>query len=124
MEAVEVRQQLGPAIWNDYFKFTIVRNPYDKLVSAFYMAKTFDAVMRREDSSNDPRLFRQWLQNGGGIDDRLAYTIDGSICVDYFIRYEILLDGVAEVCKQLLVPLTADFHFKKLTRGPPDDFNS
>ena len=37
MSAAKIRDKIGASIWNSYFKFTVVRNPFDKLISGFYM---------------------------------------------------------------------------------------
>ena len=37
MSASEIKGYLGPEVWEDYFKFTVIRNPFDKLVSGFKM---------------------------------------------------------------------------------------
>src|SRR5262245_49182832 len=34
--AAEIRARLGDDVWNGYFKFCVVRNPFEKLVSAFH----------------------------------------------------------------------------------------
>src|SRR5689334_12041430 len=35
MPAKTIRALIGDAVWNDYFKFCIVRNPFDAVVSAY-----------------------------------------------------------------------------------------
>ena len=36
MSAGEIRKKVGEEIWNNYFKFTIIRNPWDKMVSSYH----------------------------------------------------------------------------------------
>jgi len=36
MPASEVKKIVPMSIWNSYYKFTIIRNPFDKIVSYFY----------------------------------------------------------------------------------------
>ena len=36
MPAQQIKNQLGNDVWNNYFKFCVIRNPFDRLVSEFY----------------------------------------------------------------------------------------
>ena len=36
MPADQIKNRIGTTIWEEYFKFTVVRNPFDKMVSGFY----------------------------------------------------------------------------------------
>ena len=40
--------------------------------------------------------------------DRNKYFIDAEICVDYFIRYEELENGIKHVCRVLNVPFVQE----------------
>lgn len=40
--------------------------------------------------------------------DRETYMIDGHICIDYFIRFERLEQGIAKVCDTLGLPFEPD----------------
>ncbi len=42
--AVDVRHGEFPEYWRDRFSFAVVRNPYDRLVSAFLMFKTYSVA--------------------------------------------------------------------------------
>jgi hypothetical protein len=39
MPAFEVRRRVGEAVWNSYFKFCIERNPWDKVLSFYWMER-------------------------------------------------------------------------------------
>jgi hypothetical protein len=101
MPAAEVRSLLGSETWASYFKFCVVRNPFERLVSAFYFEqRPADRTAAHADA------FRAWLSDGGGDRwlDRSAYTIDGDLCVDDVIRYERLAEGMERICARLGVP--------------------
>jgi hypothetical protein len=36
MSAEAIKELIGEKIWNSYFKFCVIQNPYDKLISAFH----------------------------------------------------------------------------------------
>ncbi len=36
MPAAELKSLLGPAIWDSYVKIACIRNPFDRMVSAFW----------------------------------------------------------------------------------------
>lgn len=39
MSSLRIRQKIAPEIWNTYFKITIVRNPWDMVVSRYFWNK-------------------------------------------------------------------------------------
>lgn len=140
MPAARIRRLIGRGIWDQYFKFTVVRNPFDRLVSAFYFLSSvarspggFHPVLwllrseqriprpprRGRDDEETVRLFREWLPCSGWVHDRPAYCIAGQPCVDAFIRYENLEADLAEVCGRVGVPFDPQRlpRFKSQYRG-------
>ena len=43
MSAISIKKQLNPHIWDDYFKFTVIRNPFDKILSGYTMFSRIEA---------------------------------------------------------------------------------
>jgi hypothetical protein len=110
MPAVLVREHIGHDIFNAYYKFCVIRNPYDKMVSRFWwnlrhsederralLAAPFAAVTAR---------FRKFLLLGTQrfADDRDVYSIGGEAVMDRFIRYECLHEDLQAVCTHLGLP--------------------
>ncbi|MEM1059245.1 MAG: hypothetical protein AAGK14_08350 [Verrucomicrobiota bacterium] len=124
MHAAQIKSQLAPEIWNSYFKFCVVRNTYDYLVSAFhfftsreldrYKPRFWNKLGRTLRGKNDTfdtwtrhseqQLFRRWLRKGLYPAQDTQYAINGKYVLDYCIRYDCLLEGVAEVCRRIDVP--------------------
>lgn len=119
MPAKMIKAQIGDEIWNRYFKFCVVRNPFDKAVSAFFHFKKY-----REAAGEKPRYkslmqriihrirpapqfasisaeFEYWLKTGNIRSDRDRYTIDERFCVDEVIRYEHLHSDLEKVCQRI-----------------------
>jgi hypothetical protein len=96
MAAVDIRRLLGDDTWDSYFKFAVIRDPFDKLLSGYFFSQ--------RPTGTDEELitgFREWVKAGGAIIDRHTYTIDGKLCLDYFIRHEALEAGSREICDRL-----------------------
>ncbi len=125
MSAKDIKEKTSDVVWNTYFKFCVVRDPFDKLVSGFYyfftkqendcskmvhwkywvktlLGKTnaVKAITRKRNIEQ----FRNWILSGGSFIDRDRYMINGDICVDYVIRYEQLQEGIKYVCTLLEIP--------------------
>jgi hypothetical protein len=87
INATEIKRRLGNDIFSKYFKFAVIRNPYDTIVSYYYW-----------DKSKLP--FKEYAEN------KIIYNLDRcsidneSVC-DYYIRYENLLEDIVNVCKLL-----------------------
>jgi hypothetical protein len=118
MPAEKIKQQLGQTIWDRYLKFCVIRNPFDKIVSAYVWFEhqmkenptfnfevlkqlNFICPMDNVVGSNIIERFRDWIAKGGFVDDRDKYMIDNKICVDFFIRYENLTADLRSVCNRL-----------------------
>ncbi len=112
--ALTIRNSLPADIWNDYFKFSIARNPWDRAVSLFSWGKRRDLPVPRkrfyhylgipfDDMHETRKLFSEFIK-GGWTNNDCFYTIDEQLCVDFVIHYERLREDFLEVCKSIGVP--------------------
>lgn len=107
LSAEGIREKVGPEIWNRYFKFTCIRNPYDKVVSWFHMRMPKDDRDRlgERDFAETREMFRNWLIIFPSTPNDEMYTsIRGDIIIDGVIRYERLLEDIEAVCKRVDTP--------------------
>jgi hypothetical protein len=82
-------KELHPDCFKSYFKFCIVRNPFDLVVSAYFFKKkknlSFEQFVEKlKDNFNWGRM-----------------SIDGKLQMDYYIKYENLQEDIEKVCKIL-----------------------
>ncbi len=116
MPAKTIRALAGETTWNQYFKFCVVRNPFDKMVSAYHffadthppedkpttLLGTIKNTFVRPKGEDKLKVdFENWLKSVPLPLDQNKYVIDGTFCMDYVIRYESLAEGLQEVCRQL-----------------------
>ncbi|MGK0364729.1 MAG: hypothetical protein ACI85O_001787 [Saprospiraceae bacterium] len=102
LSAEKIKLLLPEFQWNEYFKFSVIRNPYDRLVSRFFFNIKRDTpelidFNKRDDVINAFRLFV--TQHLYKIENHLL--IDGVLAPDYLIRYESLNKDIAEVCRKI-----------------------
>lgn len=119
--AVHVRDWIGGKMFNEYYTFTSVRHPLDKLISSyFYWIENpqLGPQVRPLDYS-----FSEWVFNYG-FEHKLAifhepyYKINGKIIVDDYIRYELLERYLQEICELLGMEYDSKYllHYKKTKR--------
>ncbi|MEJ2058516.1 MAG: sulfotransferase family 2 domain-containing protein [Desulfofustis sp.] len=65
MPAKEIREIIGKDIWNSYFKFTVVRNPFDKLISGFHMLENKKLRYGNKEKLNE--IFNRIFDRGDPI---------------------------------------------------------
>jgi hypothetical protein len=110
MSARNIQRELGDEIWNGYFKFCTIRDPFEKAISAFehfgkdYTVPLSELRRRLGWPASERERFRRWLAGRRLPIDRAAYMIGGKICVDDFIRYETLEADMARICAHVGVP--------------------
>ena len=92
-----VRELLSPEIWNTYHKFCFERNPWDKLVSAYFWEKSRSDGLRWEEFINDPGRWRIYREFRSYADER------GPI-LDFVGKYETITDDLAAVAGRLGLP--------------------
>lgn len=104
MPAARIRELIGEATWAAYFKFCVVRNPFDKAVSAYYFFRRNSISGEARDIDRERADFEAWLESPGPPIDRDKYLIDGTFCLDEVVRYEQLAGDLERVCRRLEVP--------------------
>jgi len=121
--AAEVRRKVPIDVWEGYFKFSIARNPWDRVVSDFSWQarnKTEMKSVKRwyhrlgvpfDEFHETTRLFRRFVAGDWKTNDRF-YVMDGELCVDFVIRFERLNEDLAEVCRRVSLPAVSLPHLK------------
>ena len=125
-------RELYPKEWEQYFTFTIVRNPWDWLVSRFFWAKI-------RLSKSIPASFNQFINTidrireentylHGALDTQISMLSDteGNIIVDHICKFESLSDDFDYVCDKIgkakkILPHTHKTEHKHYTEYYDDD---
>jgi chondroitin 4-sulfotransferase 11 len=129
--------------FNKSFKFAVVRNPFDRMVSSFFYLKqggigffdidfsnqyliglaTFNDFIRKID--NDP-VFRDKIMTWVHFVPQLDFlTLDGKdICVDKLIKLETIGLQLPALCRELGLPVVDMQHDNSSKRGSYKDYYS
>lgn len=114
-DALTIRNRLPADVWNNYFKFSITRNPWDRAVSFFSWEKRRDPALTPHkrfynylgipfnELRETRKLFNKYIKGDWTTNDPF-YTIDDQLCVDFVIHYERLTEDFQEVCKTIGIP--------------------
>ena len=102
------RKMVGIKRWNNYFKFSFVRNPWDKMVSQYHYNshlfvknKTFEEYIKWWDLGNKISTFPPLN----------SFYLD--LDLDFIGRFENLQNDFDFVCKQIGMPPTRLPHLNK-----------
>lgn len=117
-------QTMFPAEFKTYFKFSVVRNPYDRFVSKFFfkqLNKREDFNLQWTDKESEgllPQMYwitdRSQYYEGKGPYDRPDVHY-GKVIMDKILRFENLVSELSEVFEQLGIEESAKVmpHFRK-----------
>lgn len=121
--AAEIKKKVAPEVWTSYFKFSITRNPWDRVVSNFsWESRNKPALkpVRRwyhrlgipyHEFRETARLFHRFVAGEWTTNDRF-YLIGDELCVDFVMRYERLGEDLAEMCGRVGLPRVELPHLK------------
>lgn len=91
-----VRDRVSSRIWNDYFKFCVERNPWDKTLSHYHM---------KNYRSGGRLTLEQYFAKGRFCKNYKRYTDNkGRLLVDQVVKYENLADSLGEIFSDLGIP--------------------
>jgi hypothetical protein len=118
-----VVKEYGEDLWDEYFKFSFVRNPWDRLLSQYTWrrAKNQDDVQERD--FNEWVLWRSTQTKKRETLTKQADTITcgNEIIVDFIGRYENLHQDYITLCKEIGISSPYELphkHNKKSGRLP------
>ena len=100
MAAVEARKLLGPDIWNAYFKFTIVRNPFDRMLSRYFWsmkARPGNREILGVETLDQFLRYRPEYVN----ENWLIYTQGDRLLVDDVVRFESFESDLARISARI-----------------------
>ena len=115
--------------YNDYFKFTFVRNPYTRFVSAynylsagggngfdksFYLEHqaSFASINQFVDDFFAKKEIRNWIHF---VPQSHFLTVNGKVEMDFVGRFEKINDDIVVLKNMLSIPVSGDF--KKVNRS-------
>jgi hypothetical protein len=126
--AWQIRDEVGRRRFDSYFKFTIVRNPFDRLVSQFaYMRRRPDLrefVAMDEDASfaEYVELIQRKRHVQWESQTSFVYDDDGAMLVDFLGRFETLDPDMGQVFAHLGMDGQTVPRGNASARGPYRDY--
>jgi hypothetical protein len=115
MEAMEIRDRVGVDFWNDAFKFSVIRHPYDFVLSQLYYHLSEIGL------AADSRWAHWYLLKIvlRGARNHKIVSVEGDIAVDKLLRYESLTDGLKEIASRIGVDISEALPRAKGNLRPP-----
>lgn len=100
MPAVLVRARISKKIWNNYFKFCVERNPWDKTMSHYYMKQ-----LKNGDKYS---LDDYFIQADFCLNIQRYTDKKGNVLVDRVIHYENLNKELGDIFNTLNIPFEGE----------------
>lgn len=113
--AIEMKNNLPDQVFNLFFKFAFVRNPWDWQVSLYhYMLQNSEHRYHKLiNSMKDFSEYLEWIvTEEKKLQKDFVTDHDGKIIVDFVGKYENLVEDFDYVCKTLNIPASLP-HLKK-----------
>ncbi|MGA9796772.1 MAG: sulfotransferase family 2 domain-containing protein [Rhizomicrobium sp.] len=93
MSARKIRKKLDPRFFQNAFKFTIERHPYDRMISFAYWT--------RKNPQREIGEVIDEILDDHSLTNTDFYMIDGNVMADYFVRFEAMHEGIDAVGEKI-----------------------
>lgn len=100
MTASAIRDRVGAQTWSRYFKFCVVRNPFDLLVSWFWF-QVSKGKFEITAGESPVSVFERSVAPGVPVLGRVQYMIDNRFCLDAYVRFDALHEDLTGICAKL-----------------------
>jgi hypothetical protein len=97
-----IREKIPRSTWDTYFNFTIVRHPYDRIVSSFYFVRKMVPRLKHR-RYHDLDDFDQYIRyRAGDINTNWSfYTENDKSLVDFIVRFEKMEEDLEIVSERI-----------------------
>lgn len=103
----EIKPYLSTSLWKDYFKFSFVRNPWDRFISMSFFH--YKALQRNSAAAQQlllelAKLPEHKLPKQYRSQSTYLYAQDGSCPIDYIGKFENLQNDFNVICEKIGLP--------------------
>jgi hypothetical protein len=93
-----IKNKIGSKIFNSYFKFITVRNPFDRVVSSFFWSHKDEGL----DKLSKKQCIKKFQENASyGVAPIIGWsTVEKNLVIDDYIRYENLEEDAKRICNR------------------------
>jgi len=100
-----------PEEFKEYYKFCVVRNPYQRIVSRFLWDKKINIISKDMNFKNYIKNESKNPINKMNDDWYHRITLNGKLCCNFYINFDNLEKDIELVCKKLNI---TDYNIKEL----------
>lgn len=103
IKPISIKNKIGKDIFDLYYKFCNVRNPWDRLVSNFFWFKKFNRHI----------TFDKYCELSGHISMERYYQINNTPIINGYIKYENLVEDTIHILNQIGIKISNIEQFPK-----------
>lgn len=109
---LDTKDIIGEKLFNEYFKFSIVRNPWDRMVSYFWWQDgglvgdnhrdNIDKLLKLKFNGYEfKEQFAKWIGNYSHFNQPFYFDEGGEPIMDFYMKFESLDTHYKTICKKL-----------------------
>ena len=103
----QIIAKIGRSKWEEYFKFSVVRNPWDLMISSYFWI-VYVVTKQTEIQEINLNEFRSYILNPDKNvykNSERYFDKEGNPILDFYIRYEQLNEDYKTVCEKVNMPV-------------------